>query len=728
LTLVLLAASAFWHAAAWQARTRTTRLCVFGILRMLVGTTLLVAALCPQLSGAGELQKADIERRFPPPLRVGDKLREIPAWPLTSELEPDAGPVGYAFESIDLAAIPGFEGTPFNLLIGIDRQGNFLGVEVLRQHEPVFLGGLGPKPLLDFVRQYEGKSLRSEITVGSSYAKSGSPRDKSSRVVLDGVTKATASVRIVNQTVLAAALSVARSRLGFAETGNKRPPAKVRPAPVEAIDFASLLADGYISRLRLSNREVEILFADSEAAGLDAEVLAKPDDIFVDLYVGYLSAPTIGRSLLGERAYEQLQASVYHGQHLFWIASTGRYSILEEGFVPGTAPSRLSMVQDGLPLELTDFGGDDLRLSGRPEFTVSRVFQVGAHSGLDPARPIELRLGITRAKGAILPLVTERVIPVPYRAPAHLFEYPPQPLPEWLVAWRDRWVDIALIVAGLIGLALVLSRPDKWFRNPRHFDVFRKVWLLLSVGYLGWYAQGQLSIVHLTSAAKSISRGHGLGSFLYDPVCLLLIAFLPLSFVLWGRGTFCGWLCPFGAMQELVSEAARRLGFRKRQMPPRLGRLLSSGRFVLLGGLVMLAVLAPAVGERMVEVEPFKTAITVGFDRSWPFVAYAVALLAAGIFYYKFFCRFICPLGACMELGGKLRRFDWLRRRSECGKPCQVCRNACDYGAIEQSGEIRYDDCFQCLACVTIYHSPTHCVPLIRQRKAQAAAMRRANM
>jgi hypothetical protein len=33
--------------------------------------------------------------------------------------------------------------------------------------------------------------------------------------------------------------------------------------------------------------------------------------------------------------------------------------------------------------------------------------------------------------------------------------------------------------------------------------------------------------------------------------------------------------------------------------------------------------------ERLAEVEPFKTAIVLKFDRAWPFVAYALALLAS---------------------------------------------------------------------------------------------------
>jgi NosR/NirI family nitrous oxide reductase transcriptional regulator len=206
---------------------------------------LLLAMLFMQPALAGDMTLESLSSRFPPPLHVQPKLSDIPAWPITSELEPEGGPIGYVFESIDLAPIPGFEGTPMNLLVAIDRKGNFIDVAVLRQHEPVFLSGLGEVPLNEFVRQYAGKNLRQDFTVASAYgnAKAGAGDN---RVVLDGVTKATASVRIVNQTVLAAGLAVARSKLGFADPGSRGPPAELRRDIAETLDFATLVERGLI--------------------------------------------------------------------------------------------------------------------------------------------------------------------------------------------------------------------------------------------------------------------------------------------------------------------------------------------------------------------------------------------------------------------------------------------------------------------------------------------------
>ena len=685
------------------------------LIRAILACAGLLAGLLLGLLGclpatAGELSRTDVERRFPPPLHVGEKLRDVPAWPLSSELRPDAGLVGYVFESIDLAPIPGFEGTPINLLVAIDGDGKFMDVEVLRQHEPVFLGGLGPLPLQDFVRQYQGKSLKQEITVSSIYGNTRAAGG-GNRVVLDGVTKATASVRIVNQSVLAASLAVARARLGFADAGSGAPAAVLKPQPFAAMDFTTLVRRGYVQRLSLSNADVEKLFAGSEGAGSDEQALGKPDDLFVEIHVAYLNAPNIGRNLLGDAAWAKFSSYLTDQRPAFWIATRGRYALVDEAFVPGTPPPRLALVQSELPIELRDANRDYARLPAPGELSGALILTAPAHAGLDPGRPMEFRFSVSRARGMILPVVTQKQISLRYTPPAELFDYPPKPLPEWLQAWQGRLPDLLVIGAALLLLCAALLRPRWIALKPRRLLWFRSGFLAFTLVYIGWYAQGQLSIVQITGAVKSLVAGAGLKSFLYDPVSLLLIAFTLLSLVIWGRGTFCGWLCPFGALQEFVAQLAGALRLPQWRLPPRLARPLARGRYALLALLVGAAALAPAAAGRMVEIEPFKTAITVGFQREWPFLLWAGGLLLAGAFVYKFFCRFVCPLGAALTLAGRLRRWNWLPRIEACGQPCQKCRNTCRYEAILPGGAIDYDECFECLDCVGIYHDIRRCGP-----------------
>ena len=122
------------------------------------------------------------------------------------------------------------------------------------------------------------------------------------------------------------------------------------------------------------------------------------------------------------------------------------------------------------------------------------------------------------------------------------------------------------------------------------------------------------------------------------------------------------------------------------------------------------------------EIEPFKTVISLRMDRAWPFVVYALVLLAAGLFVERAFCRFLCPLGAAMAIGGRLRlrRFTTLKRRPECGSPCQLCKHSCPVGAIAKSGKIKMAECFQSLDCQVEYYDDHRCPPLVRARKLGA--------
>ncbi len=423
--------------------------------------------LCNQAS-AGDLSKADIERRFQPPLHVQEKLTEIPAWPLTSELEPDSGPVGYVFESVDLAPIPGFEGTPMNFLVSIDRKGNFINVELLHQHEPVFLGGLGEPPLREFVTQYAGRNIKQQflIALNSARNRSGPADTRSDQTTLDGVAKATASVRIVNQSVLGAALEVARTKLGFADRSKRDPAARVRTDIDDPVAFAEMLKNGMVGHLRLTNAEVEKLFAGTDGAGVDEEALAHPEAVFTDIYIAYLNTPSIGRAILGDAQYKEAMARNFENRHLWWIASAGRYPVVDDNFVPGGQSSRLSMAQDGFFLELRDQGFEPKNIVGPPELNTSRLFGVYAEAGLDPGRPLDLTLTVTRAKGMILPVLTHQTVTLKYAPPQRLFSYPPKPLPEWVLAWQQRWLDLSILGGALIVLGIVLARPAGYRSTP----------------------------------------------------------------------------------------------------------------------------------------------------------------------------------------------------------------------------------------------------------------------
>jgi polyferredoxin len=243
------------------------------------------------------------------------------------------------------------------------------------------------------------------------------------------------------------------------------------------------------------------------------------------------------------------------------------------------------------------------------------------------------------------------------------------------------------------------------------------VFLLFTIGFIGYYAQGQLSIVNITGLIQALVAGRSLEFFLYDPVSLVLWAFVTVSLFAWGRGTFCGWLCPFGALQELTGKLGQALRLPQVRLRARADGWLKLLKYAVLAIILGSAAMAPAWTDALVEFEPFKTAITLVFVRSWPFVAWALGLLVLSMVWYKFFCRYLCPFGGALALLGRVRVWSWLARRKECGTPCQTCRHRCEYQAITPAGRVQYDECFQCLDCVVIYESDEKCAPLMLELK-----------
>ncbi|MHA1598995.1 MAG: 4Fe-4S binding protein, partial [Alphaproteobacteria bacterium] len=178
----------------------------------------------------------------------------------------------------------------------------------------------------------------------------------------------------------------------------------------------------------------------------------------------------------------------------------------------------------------------------------------------------------------------------------------------------------------------------------------------------------------------------------------------------------CGWLCPFGALQELINRISRSLGVPQVTVPWSLHERLWPLKYLLFLGLLGLSLYSLTVAEQMAEVEPFKTSIILTFAREWPFVLYAVLLLAVGVFIERFFCRYVCPLGGVLGIPGRLRMNEWLRRHKECGTVCQRCANECMVQAIHPEGHINPNECLQCMHCQTLYYDEHRCPPMIQKR------------
>ena len=288
--------------------------------------------------------------------------------------------------------------------------------------------------------------------------------------------------------------------------------------------------------------------------------------------------------------------------------------------------------------------------------------------------------------------------------------------PVWRQIWRAKLAQVGVLIAALLVLTGVFFFQDWLVRRPVFYDRFRLAFLGFALVWIGWYAQAQLSIVNVMTFAGALRTDFRWEYFLVDPLIFILWFATAASILFWNRGAFCGWLCPFGALQELANRGARSIGVPQLSLPFGVHQRLWAIKYIIFLVLFGVSLYELAAAERLAEIEPFKTAIVLRFMRDWPFVAFAVVLLAMSLFVERFFCRYLCPLGAALAIPARLRMFDWLRRYRECGNPCQRCANDCPVQAIHPEGHINPNECIQCLHCQMLYHHDQKCPVMIQRR------------
>ena len=213
----------------------------------------------------------------------------------------------------------------------------------------------------------------------------------------------------------------------------------------------------------------------------------------------------------------------------------------------------------------------------------------------------------------------------------------------------------------------------------------RWVALAATLVVLGFASGSFLSVSHITSGIKV-----GAGVYLEDLSLLLLVAFTVVTTLLWGR-VFCGYLCPFGALQDFMEHVIPKRIRRKLKHPAH-----ESGLWVKYG--VLGIVLAPAIAGSDISIfqyfEPFGTV----FFLSPSVLLWTIAgsILVASAIIPRFYCRYLCPLGAFLALASLLSPFR-IKRVQHCTL-CTVCEHSCPTGAILRE-EIDFKECVRCNVC-----------------------------
>lgn len=679
---------------------------------------------------AGTLTRPQVEAMFPPPLLVGERHADLPVWPIYRRSGSGPELQHQVFETIDLEPVSGYSGKPINLIVVIDAEGRFESTRLVSHFEPIFRSEAGTAVLGEFASQYQGLTVNHNVQVLGAKAQRSVT---ATGAVLHGIVAGTVTALAIDRSILEAAAQVAQAQA--ARAAGVAVPRAAADGPDDRFTktgWNALAAARLVQPLVRSNKAVEMAFRDTPGERLDAEGLLRPDAPALDLWFALASLPQAGRNLLDAALWREVRTLREQGTPVLLALDGGRYRLVVGG--AGAARPRLSAAlaieQAGRRFGLRELAlRPGLRLSGQRSgvagASVPRFFAIDKATdgtSFDLAAPLTLHLDVQRQRsdGAPVAVSIAQRFEIP-EAPAYL---PVRETPRWLEAWSQRAPDLVVLGLALALLTWALARQRWLAASAPRLARFRLGYLLFTLVWIGWIAQGQLTVVTLTALTEALAQGRSLTFLLADPLAVVLWAYTGLTLLVWGRGTFCGWLCPFGALQELLARAAAVVGWRPRALHRHVDAVLKRAKYGVLALLLAAAALASPWTEGLVEIEPFKTAISLHFQREWPYVLGAAAALGLSVAVFRGYCRYLCPLGAALALLGRVRLLAWIPRRAACGTPCQTCRHRCSYQAIAPAGRIDYAECFQCLDCVVIHDDPRRCLPLIRETRSRAIPIR----
>lgn len=174
--------------------------------------------------------------------------------------------------------------------------------------------------------------------------------------------------------------------------------------------------------------------------------------------------------------------------------------------------------------------------------------------------------------------------------------------------------------------------------------------------------------------------------------------------ILLGR-FFCGWVCVFGAYNDLINEISKNVFKIKFKINDELDFVLKYLKYLILA---IIMVLSWTLGSSILgSASPWEAFAQIT-DISLVLSDFAVGLLLlllitiGAMFVERFFCRYLCPLGAVFTLISKLSIFKIRKPKDKCGK-CRICTTNCSMGIpLYTVNSVRGGECINCLKCTEV--------------------------
>jgi len=291
--------------------------------------------------------------------------------------------------------------------------------------------------------------------------------------------------------------------------------------------------------------------------------------------------------------------------------------------------------------------------------------------------------------------------------------------PLWIQVWEQKIAHIIIYAVFLIVIVLVMVFKDSLAKKKALMNLTTYAILIMSFFYVGLVLKAQPTTSNLIIPLNTLKdMQFPLGLFLLEPFIFLSFVFITITVLVWGRGVFCGWLCPYGALTELLIRIYKKILPKFRfTMPENIHWKLVYLKYIIFFTITGVSFYSFILSEYMTEIEPFRTFV-LRLNREWYFILYFAFLTVGSMIVYRAFCRYLCPLGAALAVPSFLKWLPLIKlKRYDFCTSCKICGRTCNPQAITANGLIVNRECFDCMDCQVNFWDEDICPVLIRRKR-----------
>lgn len=204
---------------------------------------------------------------------------------------------------------------------------------------------------------------------------------------------------------------------------------------------------------------------------------------------------------------------------------------------------------------------------------------------------------------------------------------------------------------------------------------------------------GVVSIYQYLSSGVFVQKIHESSFILMILVFILAITFGPV---------FCGWICPFGSLQEWIGKIGKKIFKKKfnRFIPYKFDKWLRFLRYIVLGLVLYMTI---GTGKLMfANIDPYYALFNfwTGEVAISGFIVLGISIVLS-LFVERPFCKYACPYGAVLGLTNLVRIFKIKRNPATCTN-CKACDKACPMNIpVSGKGTVNDHQCISCLKCTS---------------------------